>query len=282
MAQHGFHIMTLRALFFAFLMLCTAAQAGLMIHGSRVIYYETEKEVSVFFRNNNAYPVLVQAWLDDGDQSAAPGVQQHPFILAPGLDRVEPGKGQTIRILGTGEGDFPRDRESVLYFNLHEIPPAPSDFQGNYLQVAGRARLKFFYRPPNLPSPPELAHEGLRFALEPPESDGRTRIRVKNASPYHVTITGMRVHRPDQPDSAPPQVEFDINQSRQEGMVAPKDELVLTLEGRGNRVIANGMTLTIETKNDYGAIVRGKVALGADVPMTVQIVDDAAGVINAR
>ncbi|WP_251677901.1 fimbria/pilus periplasmic chaperone [Escherichia coli] len=66
------------------------------------------------------------------------------LLLPPPINRVDPGKGQTLRVTFT-DLPLPTDRESVFWLNVLEIPtryePKSND---NYLQVAFRTRIKLF------------------------------------------------------------------------------------------------------------------------------------------
>ena len=44
-----------------------AAQAEIVIHGTRVIYPSDAREVTLQVSNNGSKPALVQAWIDEGD-----------------------------------------------------------------------------------------------------------------------------------------------------------------------------------------------------------------------
>ncbi len=70
-----------------------------------------------------------------------------PFIVLPPIVRIEPGKGQSWRLVFNGSR-LPQDRESLFWFNLLDIPPEPKNGKtDNYLQLAIRSRIKLFYRP---------------------------------------------------------------------------------------------------------------------------------------
>jgi len=106
-----------------------------------------EREVSVKLSNEGEAPGLVQAWVDNGDIDSSPESAKAPFVLTPPVFRVDPKKGQTMRLLYTRE-PLPDDRESVFWLNLLEVPPKPQDAEdSNFLQMAFRTRIKIFYRP---------------------------------------------------------------------------------------------------------------------------------------
>lgn len=143
-------------LFIILELLSFSARASIVIMGTRVVYPEQKKSINVQLHNGENSPSLVQVWLDTGDASASPDSVRVPFVITPPVSRVEPGTGQTLRIMYTGE-PLPRDRESIFYLNVLDIPPRPEFGEkkadvgnGNYLQLAVRSRIKLFFRPDTL------------------------------------------------------------------------------------------------------------------------------------
>ncbi|WP_162873694.1 fimbrial biogenesis chaperone, partial [Klebsiella pneumoniae] len=57
---------------------------------------------------------------------------------------LDAAKTAVLRFIYSGNG-LPQDKETLLWINVQEIPPAPK--QENVLQVAVRTRIKLFYRP---------------------------------------------------------------------------------------------------------------------------------------
>lgn len=96
-------------------------QASVVISGTRVIYPADANEVSVKINNGGPSPVLLQSWIDNSDVDAKPSAIKVPFVLTPPMNRVESGKGQTLRITYTGD-TLPSDRESVFWLNVLEVP----------------------------------------------------------------------------------------------------------------------------------------------------------------
>ncbi len=73
--------------------------AGVTIDGTRIIFPSNAKSISVQLRNGLSTPALVQTWIDNGDIDQIPNADQIPFVLTPPLSRVEPNRGQIIRII---------------------------------------------------------------------------------------------------------------------------------------------------------------------------------------
>lgn len=163
------------------------AHARIVIEGNRVIYPESSKEVTVRLKNNGDHPALAQVWVDDYEIDAGPEQSKAPFTALPPLVRVEPHKGQVVRIRRM-PGELPHDRESVFWLNVLDLPgSAPSEGgQSSQLQIAVRNRIKVFYRPAQLQGAvPGMAVEQLQWALVP-EGAGWA-LQVRNDSPFHIS-----------------------------------------------------------------------------------------------
>ena len=73
----------------------SAAHANVVLSGTRVIYPETEKEVTLKVNNKGKTPVLIQSWIDTGNANASPDSISSPFLLTPPMNIIDPEKGQT-------------------------------------------------------------------------------------------------------------------------------------------------------------------------------------------
>ena len=205
------------------------AHAGVIIEGTRVVYPADEREIAVRMTNARPYPVLVEAWIEqegpDGKESRAV-----PFALTPPLFRIDPTRGQTLRIFRLPHG-FSEDRESLYWLNVRDIPPKAVQSDGE-ITVAYRSRLKLFHRPAKLSMQP---HAGLKSLVW---SSRGGKLHVRNPSPYYVTITSV------QPDhAAEPHALTGV-------MVAPFAESEIALDAGAAKA------LHYEVVNDYGAAVR--------------------------
>ncbi len=180
-----------KAIFFCFsLFSAYTLYAAVVINGTRVIYPAEEKEVTVQLTNNSKLPSLVQAWIDHGNEELKnDGKTPVPFVLAPPMFRMEPGKGQTLRILYTGEA-LPQDKESLFYLNVLDIPPKPTNENasksGDYLQISVRSRLKFFFRPKGLSMAIEEAPQAVSWCVYK-NAGGKWQLKAKNDTPYYIT-----------------------------------------------------------------------------------------------
>ena len=102
----------LKATLLATAFLCASnAKADIVISGTRIVYTQSSKDVVVNLDNHGTKPLLVQTWLDDGRDGVNPQELKLPFIITPPVSRIDPKKGQSVRITYTGT-PLPQDRES--------------------------------------------------------------------------------------------------------------------------------------------------------------------------
>lgn len=162
----------------------TMANAGVSIVNTRIIYPSNAKSINVQLNNNFDTAALVQTWIDDGDPSSIPAPEKIPFILNPALTRVEANKGQVIRILPLDTSHLAKDRESIFWFNMLDIPPVdPSLEKTNHINFTVRTRIKMFYRPNEIKLKPEQAYMALEF-----KKIGQQQLNVNNPTPYYITL----------------------------------------------------------------------------------------------
>ncbi|MGY6030609.1 Fimbria/pilus periplasmic chaperone [Phytobacter sp. AG2a] len=160
------------------------AQASVVLSGTRVIYNGKKKEVTVTVTNSNKTPVLVQNWMDAGKEKAVPSKIGVPFVLTPPINRIDPGKSQTLRITYLGSPPLPQDKESVFWVNVLEVPSKAKGVKEDQsrLNIAFRSRIKLFYRPAGLKGNSLQAIGQLKWQ---PAKDG---VNVTNPTPYYVSL----------------------------------------------------------------------------------------------
>lgn len=220
------------------------ASASVVLGGTRVIYPAAEREITLRLGNEGADPALVQAWIDDGDASAIPDDASVPFMAMPPLFRLDPGKGQTLRIVHTGE-PIPRERESLFWLNVLQVPPA-SDTEGtNSLQLAFRSRIKMFYRPDGLPGDAAAAPAAVTWQFVR-DVNGHHALAATNPTPYHVTFSRIAVRSG-----------HTSHQSEAGAMVAPGATAVIDIGAATEIVNPSPDRVDYTFVNDYGAGVDG-------------------------
>ncbi len=178
---------TISALFISTLLTSAPAFADIIISGTRIIYNADKKDVNVRLENKGNRPLLIQNWLDTGDDNADPSQIKVPFTATPPVSRVEPKRGQTVKVMFTGATALPKDRESVYWFNVLEVPPKPKDAQTdkNLLQLAFRTRIKLFYRPGGLQGEPAEAPAKIAWKLN------NAQLQANNPTPYYVSFNDV-------------------------------------------------------------------------------------------
>lgn len=170
-------------------LLAPPGDAGVIVHGTRVIYPADHREVVVRLENRGSRPALVQAWLDNGDRHSTPATAQTPLTLSPPILRVEPHQQQALRLRYSGE-PLPADRESLFWLNVLEIPPRATDAaQQNQIELSFRTRLRVFLRPQALAYPVAQAPSKLRWKLVP--HDHGFALQVTNPTPYHISLASV-------------------------------------------------------------------------------------------
>ncbi|MXN74339.1 fimbria/pilus periplasmic chaperone [Burkholderia sp. 4701] len=226
---------------------CVAQQAAasVIVSGTRVIYPAGDREVTVKIDNNGTQPALVQTWLDDGDVRSRPGTAKVPFVLMPPVFRIDPGKGQTVRIVYTGE-PLPQDDESVFWLNVLDVPPRVEETRSTTaLQLAFRSRIKLFFRPVGLDADGAVAAaKQVKWSLAPaPDGKGHA-LRATNPSPFNVVVLSARVAHGGHT--------FVIVDG---AMVPPRQSRVLPLDAP-LPALPPGTKLDYSTINDFGTGVQ--------------------------
>jgi P pilus assembly protein, chaperone PapD len=169
------------------MLLSVCAQASVVMTGSRIIYPADSREVSVQLTNRDAFPGVVQVWLDDGDAQSTPQTARAPFVTTPPVFRLAANAGQTVRLRYVGK-EVLQDRESLWWFNFIQIPPVEKGAQAdNQLMVMVRSRVKVLMRPKGLTgSPLEMAATS-RVWLR----DGK--IFLRNNSGYYLALSSLEL-----------------------------------------------------------------------------------------
>lgn len=176
-------------------------RAGILAEGTRLIYPAQSREKTLMLANTNRYPVIVQSWVDDGEGN--PELARAPFAILPAVFRLAPGERKAIRILYT-QDPLPRDRESVFWINLYEIPPvAPGPSDAARVTLAMNTQLKLFWRPAGLDTGLDRAVGKLRFRLE--RAGAGWAIACDNPTPLNISFTSLALTGAAPPRSVIPE-----------------------------------------------------------------------------
>ena len=206
----------------------TPVYAGLLIDSTRVIYPESKNEVTLSLTNNGNQPRLLQTWVDKSESTILPDATDVTFIVSPPLFRLDPGKGQTLRIMLITK-NLPKDRESVLWLNLLEVSPKTME-DNNGIKFSVRTKLKIFYRPENLQGDPDDAARNIQWTLIP--NNHGYDLECKNASAFNVSIHHIV-----------------LTETSQSGMCPAHGKILFPL--KSNKFTNN---ISYTTINDYGGL----------------------------
>lgn len=168
----------------AIALMSAQSHAGVMPSQSRIIYHQQESEKTMMLANTNAYPVIVQTWIDKGEGS--PDTRDIPFVSIPPITQLAAGDMKGVRVIYNQE-KLPQDRESLFWFNIYEVPPEKKGvLPENSVLVTMNTQIKLFYRPGGINVTPEKAVSQVICRKMDNE-----RITCSNPSPIHLSVIAV-------------------------------------------------------------------------------------------
>jgi chaperone protein EcpD len=160
----------------------------------------------------------------------------------PPIFRVEPDKGQAVRVLYTKE-PLPTDKETLFWFNALEVPPKSGNQDGqNLLQFAIRTRIKFIFRPSGLKGGAADAFDQLSWRWVSGNDGKYVALQVTNPTAYYVNFARVGV-----------KVGGHSYMAKGGGMVAPGASSTFQINEISGRPGAAAKA-QFDVINDYGAI----------------------------
>lgn len=165
-----------------------AGHAGLVVEGTRFIYSDDFKSLSVGLKNTSQKRLLVKVTVDNSHVAGAKRNQERPpFIAMPPLFVVPAKKEGMLRIVYVADGRMlPQDRETVFTLSVLAIPSGkPID---NNVQLAIKQNFKLFYRPKKLKGSSEDAYRSLVWTRD------KAGVTIKNTTAYYATLYGLRIN----------------------------------------------------------------------------------------
>ncbi|MGS0639265.1 fimbrial chaperone [Citrobacter sp. VF227] len=156
--------------------------AAFVLNGTRFIYEEGKKNISLEVTNNAKDTYGGQIWIDN--------ISQNPsdvfMVPSPPVFKVDAGKKQIIRLMNVNPA-LPADRESMFRINAQELPPKPAQTEGSVLAIAMNTQVKLIYRPKALT-------EGRKDAEKKLTTADKGTTWLKNPTPYYFAVTGLKVN----------------------------------------------------------------------------------------
>lgn len=166
----------------SFLLITSAAHAGITIGGTRVVYPENKKESSIGIANPDNLDYLVQSWVETEDNAR----EKAPFLITPPLFRLDAKQDNVLRIIRTG-GNLPADRESLFWLNIKSIPSSARNENTNTLQIAIKTRIKLIYRPARITGKPEDVTAQLSWHTQ------GNQLIVENPTPFYINFQEIKL-----------------------------------------------------------------------------------------
>lgn len=201
--------------------------AAVGLDRTRVVVEGGSSATTLNIRNESSkLPYLAQAWIED---EAGKKIQS-PLMVVPPLQRLEPDSRGQLKVQPLpAVSALPKDRESLFYFNLREVPPKSKEV--NTLQLALQTRVKLFYRPQGLTIDSNAPAPQLKLMLK---LNGDQYVAV-NPTPYYITLAGAGKSVGHNLDTFEPV------------MIAPKSEAPLKVN-----VAQVGQSPVLTYINDFG------------------------------
>ncbi|EAM2857303.1 fimbrial assembly protein [Salmonella enterica] len=178
LSKFGYKLYILFAVGFS-LINSNAVNAAVNVDRTRIVMGGEAKSLAITLTNQSkTQPYLAQSWIDD-----ASGKRSESYLLAlPPLQRIDAGKKTQVRIMALpATTNLAKDRETLFYLNVREIPPK-SDKE-NVLQIALQSRLKLFYRPDGIK---KKASDRVEEKVTVTRQDGK--LVLNNPTPYYITL----------------------------------------------------------------------------------------------
>lgn len=166
----------------SFLLITSAAHAGITIGGTRVVYPENKKESSIGIANPDNLDYLVQSWVETEDNAREKAL----FLITPPLFRLDAKQDNVLRIIRTG-GNLPADRESLFWLNIKSIPSSARNENTNTLQIAIKTRIKLLYRPASINGKPEDVTTQLSWHTQ------GNQLIVENPTPFYMNFQEIKL-----------------------------------------------------------------------------------------
>ncbi|ARZ01230.1 fimbrial chaperone [Yersinia ruckeri] len=159
------------------MLVMSQAMAAFSLNGTRFIYEGGKKNTSFEVSNGAKETYGGQVWVDNTDQAK----DSVSLVPSPPFFKVKPGQKQIVRLMNVNP-NLPKDRESLFWLNVQEVPPVQENNEGSVLAIAMNTQVKVFYRPKTLMDGRKDAEKNIKVGTE----NGRT--VLKNPTPYYFAV----------------------------------------------------------------------------------------------
>lgn len=161
------------------------AHAGVRPINTREII-TTSKEHQVDIINDSTGEYLVQSWIEDSDENTS----DLPLVLTPPIFKLGANEQGFVRILPI-ENKLAKDRESMFFLSVQEIPRKSEAADQNQLNIAVRTRIKVIVRPEQFDLQ-GLLDAAKQLSWKVIEEDGKKYFQSTNNSPYYLSLGHLK------------------------------------------------------------------------------------------
>lgn len=205
------------------------AQAAFILNGTRYIYDESQKNISVEISNESKEQYGGQVWITDSGKNK----QEVSFVPLPSFFIVDGEKTQLVRIMNVNQS-LPKNQESLFWLNVQEIPPVNNNIK-NAMIIAVNTQIKLLYRPTSI----QKGRMNAESKVVVSKSKGKN--FIKNPTPYYFAIISLSMNDKE--------VRLSKELSNKLGMFTPNSSIEL----KGIHIPAKAK-VSFKAIDDYGAV----------------------------
>lgn len=177
-------------------MLCSIAfNASAVVNAekTRVVFNSGSQSESLSLVNSEKQPVVIQVWTDDGDPTAIPDEAQTPIVIESPVFKMRPGEIRNLRLILLSSSTLPKDRESVFWLNIFQIPPntVSQHASARRLMLPLKIRMKIFVRPESIGELQEADVNKMKFEVV--GIGAEKKLIINNPTPWHISLAGLKL-----------------------------------------------------------------------------------------
>ncbi|HIF9480321.1 TPA: fimbrial chaperone [Photobacterium damselae] len=203
--------------------------AAFILNGTRYVYNEGDNNISMQISNESNKTYGGQVWIDNISMPK----NYIGFVAIPSFFKVEGNKNQIIRVMKIGD-NLPKNKESIFWLNVQEIPPIDKNSEQNAIVLAVNTKVKLIYRPKS------LAKERLNAERNIKIKNNNNKLIIENPTPYYFAISEIKINNKA--------ISLSKKISNEISLFSPYSEISL-----GNFKSENDVKFKIEAIDDYGA-----------------------------
>jgi len=242
-------LMNVAKLFFiACLPLALQAHAGVLADKTRLVYSPEAASHGLTLVNTNAYPVLVQTWIDKGEPDNLRPDQNAPYVMIPPVFRLLEKEVKSVRVIYNGKA-LPQDKETLYWINIYETPATGDPAtKAKKLLMSMKTQLKIIFRPVSLKG-------DLLKALQQVSCQLRQQNRVlscQNRSGHYVFFNSIEARLNGETFEA--HAELDM-------LIAPQSASNFMLKKSLSAVRLDNNSLRLNMIKDDGSVYRRQLAI---------------------